>query len=898
MSTADKASGNFFCVPTGKESPASTKESLNKATDIVKAMRASRVQYQKKIEVKGMSAEVANALSFSQSSNSTYKEFSLPFESIDLSKLSEAFISTSATPAINLEFINDLAESNIPSVDAIFVMTSSGKNLILHKKRQGGTGAVFEPAIEDVSNKEILNRGATISKGEQSKLGFGVFVAIDSSKKVFIRCQKARLSEDRAMTLLSAIKNKLIIGSTDSFINIASVKNEIFGLVPAEVSVYVEDTESLIYGDVALDENAYKYFSYEGQGVPNPVASSHLVVPNDVISSPSFVKMVINPAEGYGPEFKGIRPPGTPDNFMLTYTAENYTAGQFLTYLNKLIAQDVESIANEQGTALEVQDYKIPLGILDRTDTRISFDVVALKSNKYTVNPVSYDRRPNRSGKIKGVVAPEGTTVVDSGPFDQRRGVFIDGSVAVKSAVRPEGKDYDDRLGSIVPVYAEEIDADLYVMQSLDESMVSQCLSRLVSYSEMNNVRAWDLQKLIQIAMYRIDALASGKYKPYVDLATLTMMFNLQHGKNLLDAYNDDPASVADSITNEAFEAYRPTLNSPDLWNVSTVKGLMSVFGYSNINDLPQWSTGDEVANKDRFVPYSAPSSPNTINGYGLEFNTSANLINWRDNSVEKFSPAFSGRRRLPINLIILHWGGTKNGASRIDGGVYAVLSYSERSPKSTHFIIRHSGQVAQHEDLNRVAWHVRGFNFQSIGIDTASPGFPSRMSGGRSGARTETFTDNLVQAYKDIGYSVIQSPLTRSVGGIFVAPLDVYENLHLLLNDLTSLPASSNVQVPRKPAGLFTDSQGRKSVYVTSGIVPKFADSSNPPVKSVGIMPHMYLNRTRIDDIVSHIYDILRYLGDDSATAYRRLVLTLESQILHTTHENKRVNYLVLSRG
>lgn len=892
MATSNKASGNFFCVPIGKESSESAKEVLKKATRSARALRAGRRNYQKKLSVKGVPSEVASALAFSASSQSTYHSLPLPFSSVDLSKLSKSFTASSGAK-FNIDFISSLAQKQTPSVDAIFITVASKSPIILSQVRQG-TSVTYSTVVSSLGEREVLNRGATLSKGEQKKLGNGVFVAIDiGTKKIFVKCREGSFNEQSAKATLSAIKAKLQLNATSSDILISTVVPELFGTKPNKVQVFIEDNESDLYGAAALSQNAYKYFSFEGLGIPSPVASSHLVVPN--ISSNAYVKIVVKSTEGYGPEFKGLRPPGTKKDFMLAYVAENYTGGEFIAYLNSLIDQDVASIQQDTGNPLNQSDFRLPVGLLDNKNAKIAFDVVSYKSTQYTVRHLAYDRRGDANNKGNGVVPPAGTLVVDEGPFDLTRGVLSDGSLLVESTVRPAKKTYDDRVGAIVPVYKEELDAPLYSITSMPatDSKVNQCLTQLVSYSNNNNVYAYDLQKILQIALYRIDALASGKYKPYVDLATITMMFNLQHGVAMLNAYVDNPAEVASKITGEAFESYRPLLMSPEAWNIVSVRDLMTVFGYQTVNDIPAWPDGTDVTDKQLFAPALQPVSTDSMVSYGLEFSSNTDVVNWSEPSVERF-PAYSSIiRRSPANLIVLHWGGSANGAQSTDGGVYRALTSNPNKPKSTHFIVRHAGSIAQHEDLGRVTYHAKYYNTPSIGIDTASPGFPSRISKGR-----ETFTQDKINSFLSLGYSIANyAPLSRQ-GGIFVAPQAMYENLYTLIKDLIQLPDTAGVQIPNKPSGLFTDAQGRKAVYVTSGIVDTFADSNNPPVSPIGVVPHMYLNRTRTDDIVAYIYYILRHIGDSPADAYRRLVLTLESEILHTTHEGKRVSYLLLSRG
>lgn len=901
MATRPKTPGNFYCIPSGSPTSLSARAALSNATVSARAMRSMIKKYQKRTTIPGVPNSVAQAYAFAQRSTDGFHSFDPPFTRVNL-KLIEKTFKKESSGKLSTNFLNQMSKEAFPAVDAIQTVKGSKVNARYLKKLNNGFSLVQSAgAIPDL-----------YPKGSKFKLGDGVwcvlYITLQSGKYVVLVHNKS-LTEGQMSSVLRGAKPRQGKGNKPR-IDVSSIKSILFR--GTEISVFVCPANDLS-ATKRKNGNSYKYFLYKGQGIPTPVAAADLLVPARMVSSLSFTASV-NPVEGYGPEFKGVRPPGTPKDFMVAYSAPSTIKGRgaFIQYINKLIDEDVKLINAAESKTLNSRSMRIPSRLL--IDSEVMFSVVARHTDTYEVPTLAYDRRPTSDGRANQsrlpnrpiTTPPAGTLVNDAGPFGQERGVDSKGKSIVEGPHRPINrkfrilKRYDDRVGAVASVYREETTEPTLLdpPSPVAGSKLKEGHTKLKTWLSSNGLEAFDLLKVFSIAIYRVRALADGKYKPYIDFVTIAMMYEIQLGKNLLDAYADQPENVANNIIQANFRGYFPArdVQAPSRWGSIQIRDSMPLFGYNTENDVPNWPDNTVVSNKDLFLPQGNPSSADKLVYFGQEANPPAGLAsfkNWVDPNVQKFGRSHTSNRNLVINMIAIHWGGSPGGYNAVDGNVFRSV---HGGYKSTHFIVGHQGHVRQHADIGVTGWHIGWFNGPSIGIDTASPGFPSRQG--------RTFSSAQKQGFANIGYRIVNCPIFNGLGGAYVGPREMYESTYQLVSALSALTVSGRVDMPsedKRFPGIFTDTQGKKAVYVASGIFDtnKYKwTNDKPPIDPVGVVPHMYTNRSRLDDIVAYIYMCLRSLGDTSAQAYSRLVLTLQGSIKNHTYDGKQLRYLVLSRS
>ena len=877
--------GNFYCIPKRKGSILTAAEALTEVASTARRLRQRNKTYQKRLEVRGIPPEVAEAYAYAERvSGGGVHSLTLPYAQVDLSRLSEAFISIEGEKEVeSLDFIKEINGLPVPSVSAIIGVYGRSK---VYSATPVRTNAAGNPLISKSGRypyKQLTPNRLRLSSGiwlaVQEKAGGG--------NTFLIRANDDVSGENEVKARVDALTDSAEVRITGSVLTI-DVSTAIFS--KKGVKMIVGPRDNMYEGD-----NASKYFSYEGQGAPAPVSFSSLSVPAGILSESTF-SVEVNPSEGYGPYFKGMRPPGTPSNFRLVYGSKGqYKNINVLRFFNTLIEQDINTL-NAAGAQLIPQKARLPSQVI--ADGPILFNVVA-NPKLLEVPPLAYDRRPNRDNKANSSSSapPPGTLVNDPGPFGQARGVDASGNPIIEGRVRPDGKRYDDRVGSICAVYREETTSDklLNPPAVAQNSALVAAHTSLKSFLSSKSLEAFDYLKLLSICAYRVKGISEGVYMPYVDFCTIAMLFNIDLGVALLNAYVNDPARVTQNIVQANFITYFPPggLQSWNSWGSTQVRDLMPAFGYETRADLPNWPS-DEAATIEEshlFLPQGAPEDTTALMAYGLEFSAGAiDVVNWGDDSVVYFGRDVTGNRNLVTNLIVLHWGGSPRGFSVNDGEVPLSLS-SRAGPVSTHFVVGHNGDVTQHADIGRVAFHARPYNSTSIGIDTASPGYPNRPGG---------FGDANLQGYQGIGYQVVECAIFNSEGGVFVGPKEMYESCYGLVDYLaTQLSLVGRHEFPPRArlfSGIFTDPDGAKAVYATGGILNM--SFRVPPMLPIGVIPHMYANASRTDDIVAYVYCCLRSLGDTPEEAYARLVLTLRSAVKQTQHEGKALRYLTLSRG
>ena len=879
MATANKPRGNFYCIPKRSKVGASAKATLNQAANTARQLRARNKAYQQKIQVKSIPPLVAKAYTFATSSSGNFHSFTPPFAQVDLTKLDHSFVR---------------AQGALGSADPAFIREMSGKaTLAVHAVIASANGILYSAKVRNASIHTKYRYPYAQAPSVRVSLPDGIWLALrvvvqGQRKVVLIRASSTARNSSAASTIVNAVATAQKI----TYTNMIEIDASLFD--GTEVSVFVCPENNVTDAGKA-GKNAYKYFDYKGQGVPAPVSAATVNVPAGLVTAVAF-NASVNPVEGYGPEFKATRPPGTLANFNLAYVSDTQNAAKVLSFVNDLILQDVATLNSDPAVNITPEHCKIPSGLLDSTSAKVMFNVAALKSTIYEVPPIAYDRRgdANRRANVRNVSPPAGTLVTDPGPFGQARGVDASGAPLIKSAVRPQGKRYDDRVGAMASVYREETTSQnlLSPPSVVAGSKLLTAHSDLKAFLANNSLEAFDLLKILSIAIFRLRAISEEKYKPYVDVCTIAMMFNIDLGVNLLGAYVNDPARVTEALIPSNFNAYMPpvALQSWSSWGSVQVRDVMPKFGYHVVADLPAWDANNtQIASAELFLPQAAPSDATKIQAYGLSYDGPQGVTfkNWSTQGVEHFGSNNTAKRRQPVSLIVLHWGASANGWQNNRGYIpRSLLS----TGKSTHFIVGHDGEITQHADLGRVAWHARPYNSFAIGIDTCSPGFPYRSHG---------FSAANKQGFANKGYTIAACPIFSREGGVYVAPMHVYENLFNLVESLLSIQLNGRVEFPAGPSrfpGLFRDGSGDWGVYAAGGLLVR---NFNVPVADpVGVVPHMYTNPTRADDIVAYTYCCLRSLGDSHADAYRRLVLTLEAPVKQTRHEGKSLRYLVLNRS
>ena len=886
-----KEKGHFYCVPKRKEVSASAKETLDKVVKTARRLKRRNVSYKKRVSVRGVPPEVAEAYAYASSAEgSGIHSLPLPYSQVDLSRLASGFFSVGDSP-VNLDFVKAINGARVPSVSAIVGVHSAGK-IYAARPIRSKIGSLSVKKYSSYPFKQI--------DSAKLKLSVGIWLVIDSTLTTTFLVKVSDRGRNGPQT-------KQYIDHLSPTSKIRLTGNRI--TLDISSSLFEESSILILAGqknDLSIGMNAYKYFSYDDQG-PTPVTASAISIPEGLITQGSFGAEV-NPREGYGPSFKAVRPPGTPKDFRLVYRpiSESNSNSSVLKHINSLIRADFEQ--ETFSSSVTLQQCLLPTALINQGP--ILFNIVAEQNSRYEVPFLAYDRRPNSKGTANlSSAPPEGTLVEDPGPFGAARGVDGNGAVLIEGKVRPDRKKYDDRVGGICSVYLEETTSTrmLNPVSPIANSSIILAHSQFKTYLDANNLEAFDYLKLLSIAAYRLHAfrvnsyVSGTAYRPYVDFCTIAMMFNIDLGVNLLEAYPTihAPNKISDNLVQQNFYQHFPQsgLQSWSSWGAAQVRNLMPSFGYTTLTDVDPQLPGDQVSiDEDKlrmYLPLSAPEDINALVANGKEASFVAaqgvHITNWGADNVVHFGRSATSNRRYMTELIVIHWGGSPSGHASNNG--YVPRALLSGGNKSTHFVVGHNGNITQHADINRVCWHARPYNATSIGIDTASPGFPSRPGG---------FSDANKQAYIDLGYSIVDCPIFRSVGGVFVGPSAMYEGCYGLIEQIATLGAGWYDH--RFPSGrelfpgIFVDSNGDQSVYVTGGLLE--INFRVPPVNPIGVVPHMYGNASRTDDIVAYVYCCLRSLGDTVDQAYARLVLTLGGAIKQTLHEGKVLKYLTLSRS
>ncbi len=84
-------------------------------------------------------------------------------------------------------------------------------------------------------------------------------------------------------------------------------------------------------------------------------------------------------------------------------------------------------------------------------------------------------------------------------------------------------------------------------------------------------------------------------------------------------------------------------------------------------------------------------------------------------------SPLEWGRNRtVPISRIVVH---AMAEYIHVNGTTYSAREFLEDNRLSAHALVTPSGVVVKCRNDGQVAWHARGFNFESLGIEFLVPG-------------------------------------------------------------------------------------------------------------------------------------------------------------------------------
>ena len=195
--------------------------------------------------------------------------------------------------------------------------------------------------------------------------------------------------------------------------------------------------------------------------------------------------------------------------------------------------------------------------------------------------------------------------------------------------------------------------------------------------------------------------------------------------------------------------------------------------------------------------------------------------------------------------------------------------------------------------ELAATTVHAASFNFDSVGIDIPN-----------IGAILRTYNSQTIEGYKNIGYTVIESPFYGySLGKMLIAPQNQYETLYQLIEKLCALrDPPGNIHTDQllfdpEPVGVFTDNGGKLVVAVSSLVGTKDSEKFIAFQDVGGVCCHVHVAvNGKTDGIDGYIYYVLRYkMGDDSGDAYRRMKLTLQGDVNQTP---EGIKYLILDRS
>ena len=592
----------------------------------------------------------------------------------------------------------------------------------------------------------------------------------------------------------------------------------------------------------------------------------------------------------YGPDFNAIRPPGSSANANYALLANGVSSLDVINFYNKLLRDCWVSIRDSLNGVDKDKflayyptstSLSLPRGAFDTSSTALWSRVVAVTNSTYEVKPLSYDRRPDDQGN-------PATSVVDPGPFNAERGLLTDGTALVKSSHRPKGKSFDNRLGSLVIVHQDEIPH----IRNLPNVNIGRLAGRVFDQSLIDS----PFTKLEYIVRLRVKYASELMYGPYNDFATIASLFRAELGHALFTTYNDNQATMLDTITSANINNNIPRDIFKETWGSLAIRIIMGS-KYAEKSDLINYFGSDQPPNNaDRLIPFKTPSRSDRIAVYGDIYDVDINgaeIRNYARQDVHGFD--FGNRalfRSYPAKRIVIHWGGTKNGYLVQDGGaIAAMLSNTKHSP-STNFTINHEGTVInQHAELAAATGHAYGFNFDSVGIDIPN-----------LGAIIKSYRQTTISGYVGIGYTVINTPLYRyALGKMLIAPINQYETLYQLIVKLCALinpPANihtDQLRFDQRPAGLL-DVNGKVAVAVSSLVGVKEGEKWYAVRDIGGVYSHLHLaTNGKTDGIDGYIYYVLRYKGDNSQDAYRRMKLTLQGDVKQTSDG---IRYLILNRS
>lgn len=628
-------------------------------------------------------------------------------------------------------------------------------------------------------------------------------------------------------------------------------------------------------------ENQHRYFTLPaGVAGIDPSNIQRISMTGGLIHSDD-VSLVQDPQRPYGPEFNAIRPPGAPNTMTFAYFSENIEIRHVVAHYNKLLGESWVAIKNDLvGQDLEKFLHYYPAksslhlhsGMFSRQSSTLWLGLAALSNPIYQVDSLALDVRPDSAGE------PAGHSIIDTGPFGAARGLLASGKPLVTQATRPSNKKFDNRVGSMVIKHDDE---------ALGPSVIQiGPFSDLARSTFFRDIGLESLLKLEYIAQMRVVSALNLVYRPFNDFATVAALYRFELGKFLVDSYVDNKDTMLDSISSASVNANIPNSVFKETWGTLAIRSLLG-FKYSTIPSLPNFfGTEEKPANADRLLPLSTPSDENKISLFGdvadPNLGGQIDFKNYASPNVPAFTVGTHGMFRSDkIQKIILHWGGTQRGHLIDDGGAISAMLSRKDHVASTHFTITHDGlSVRQHADLIMAAYHAKGHNNTSIGIDMPT-----------LGALRSSYGPRVRPGYLVIGYEVIDSPFCRT--DMLIGRPQMYETTYLLIKSLISLNNppqgvhTDQVNISDTPMGIFDDNG--KTALVTNVM-----DSGTE--KGIGAHLHVAGANGKIDGIDGYIYYALRsHLDDTAEQAFRRMKLTLSSAVKRDAQGRR---YLILDRS
>lgn len=801
--------------------------------------------------VGGVPPEVSAGIQF-RNQQGISKTLTSPYEVIDFSKINDGFFPIAGYDKLKTDFINEIYGKYTSASAAVFFEYSNNVSSITAHVANTSNGLVPSwlgaTTLNNISGEDVsgawliykLRAGVSNNNATFMSIRYG------TSKADFRKAQKDKFS-------LKSIKPttplRIIFDRAHTPLFRGKNQHEFFEL-PTGVSGIPADKVKIV-------------------NLPaNLIATSQVTLKNDQ-------------ARPYGPEYNSIRPPGTPSDFEYAMFAEGTSIRNVLSHYNSILSQaytEIKSNVNPNDSDKFNHYYPspgtafLPSGLFTRQSRKFWEKTAALSTGVFEVRGLTFDMRPNNGQPV--------SSVLDPGPFDETRGLLVDGSKLVEQATRPNNVKFDNRFGSMVIVHDDEIITD----NANNAPAPFNDASRMQT---IKNNKMRGLEKLEAVCQLRLMCIKNLFYRPYTDYVTIAAFYRYELGLFLFNSYVDDRDNMMNTLTSQQINANIPNNIYQETWGSLALRSGMGTL-YETIDKLPKFFGTDEFpSNADRLLPFSIPSDPSKISAFGdlADVNIGqASYLNYADPNVPQFIIGQHGMFRSgKIRKIVIHWGGTRRGYGIDDGGAIAAMFSRTEHVASTHLTLTHDGlNVRQHADLIMATYHAQGHNDSSIGIDLPNIGYIAR-----------NYASSVKAGYESIGYTSVVAPVLQNKV-LMIGDAQLYETMYLLIKTLIGLNTppptfhTDNFNIDAKPVGVFVDSDGNTCV-----ITNKLSDSESVS----GVCGHIHVTKgSKVDGIDGYVYYALRsHLNDTADQAFRRMKLTLASP---AKTDDKGRRYLVLDRS